>query len=381
MDVSAAARAAPGVRATPRLVFANQLRGVAAMFVVASHLVGVFWLMDGFLQVATVTPALPGPVPPFVLATVVRWFQPGPFGVGLFFLISGLVVPISLEKHSAGSFLLARALRIYPTYVAGVALQVLLLLGASWVWGRSFPYGAKTVLANALLVQDLAGQPSIDLVNWTLVIELHFYLLVGVLAAPLRRGRLAAVVGPAVAACVLAWGSSWLYPVDVPPAPTSLLYVVSSELPFLVLLLTGVLFNYHVRGRLGTAGLVGGVAAFAVMMAFAWWFSVLRAQFNSVLINYGYALVLFGAAYALRGFVRRNRVLDGLAAVSYPLYCVHAVLGYVVMKALMLGAHLPYALALPGAVLCAVGVAAVLHRAIERPSIGWGRALGRTDPV
>ena len=41
------------------------------------------------------------------------------------------------------------------------------------------------MLANALLVQDLVGQPSIDLVNWTLVIELHFYLLVGVLAAAL----------------------------------------------------------------------------------------------------------------------------------------------------------------------------------------------------
>ncbi len=362
-------------RATPRLHFANQLRGLAALSVVVAHLIGVFWLMQGFLELTTVAPAQGGPIPPVVAIVNIEWFEAGPFGVGLFFLISGLVVPFSLERHSVPSFVAARLLRIYPTYWAGLALQLLVLLAASHIWGRSLPYDWRTILSNAFLVHDLVGRPSIDLVNWTLTIELRFYVLVALLAPWLRRGDLVAVLGPAIAFCLLAflmWNG--LFGPLILDTPL-LSYTISSELPFLILMLMGVLFNFHVRGRLGTPALAAALGAMAAMMAFAWWFSVLHGQFTHVLINDGYAFLLFTALYAVRRHIGANRALDLLASISYPLYLVHATLGYFVMKALMLLFGVGYLPALAAAVLAAGLAASFLHVIIEKPSIRWGHAL------
>ena len=343
-----------------------------------SHLIGVFWLAQDFLALTTLAPAQGGPLPAIVGIANLEWFQAGPFGVGLFFLISGLVIPISLEKHNAASFLAARLLRIYPTYIAGLAVQLLTLLVASHIWGQPLPYDWRTIFANAFLIQDLVGRPSIDLVNWTLTIELRFYVIVAVLAPWLRRASLAAVFGPALLACVIALlisqGVIGTFSLDY----TRLTYTVSSQLPFMILMLVGVLFNYHVRGKLGTPGLLAGVAALAALMAFAWWFSVLRGQFTHVLNNDAYALALFSGLYFMRRHVPPNRVFDTLASISYPLYLVHATVGFVVMKALMLLAGVGYPAALAIAVLVAGAIAAVLHVAVELPSIRWGRRLAIT---
>lgn len=372
---------AHGHQPRPRLHFANQLRGLASLLVVSSHLVGVYWLMQGFLELTTLAPAQGGPLPPLVIATTLEWFQPGPFGVGLFFLISGLVVPISLEKHSALSFLVARGLRIYPTYWAGLTLQMLVLAAASHIWGRPIPYDWNTVLANAFLVHDIAGRPSIDLVNWTLTIEVRFYLLVALLASWLRRGNLTAIFGTALIISIVAWLISRNTFGPMILDASTMLYTVSSDLPFIILMLMGILFNYHVHRKIGTPTLVGGLGLMSAMMAFSWWFSVLHGQFTHVLVNDAYALILFSVVYALRRYVRRNRVLDALADISYPLYLIHSTLSFFVMKALMLLFGVSYLLALAAALLAAGLAAAVLHVIIEKPSIRWGRSFGGLSRV
>ena len=89
-----------------RLIFANQLRGIAVLAVVFSHLVGVFWGMRDFVGLASASPAQSGPPPDLFILVSHPWFNFGPFGVGLFFLISGLVIPFSLERHTRGTFLM-----------------------------------------------------------------------------------------------------------------------------------------------------------------------------------------------------------------------------------------------------------------------------------
>ena len=177
----------------PRLIFANQLRGVAALCVVFSHLVGVYWGMRDYVGLASASPVQPGPVPDIFAVASYPWFNFGPFGVGLFFLISGFVIPFSLDRHSRASFLAARLLRIYPTYVAALCLELAVLQAAALYWQRPFPYGDATVLWNLLLLNSQTGHPSIDLVNWTLVVELKFYLVMAATSASkggTGRGRM-----------------------------------------------------------------------------------------------------------------------------------------------------------------------------------------------
>ncbi len=358
-----------------RIRFANQLRGIAALAVACSHLIGVFWALPEVVSSATFSPAQGGPVPGLFWIANLAWFQLGPFGVGLFFLISGLVIPFSLERHSRLSFMLARLLRIYPTYVAALLLQMLVLYGAAQAWGRPFGYGGWTIAANALLIYDLIGQPSIDLVNWTLSVELKFYLLVVLLAGPIRRGSPAALIGAAASILLANAALARLGWLDA--APSTPLHTLSSHSLCLTYMLLGTLFNFHLRGKIGTGWLAGSLVTLSLLFVATWQMSVWRAQFPVVTLNYAYALILFAGLYAARRHIPRNPVLDALAAVSFPFYVLHSLLGYSVLRALMVGLGLGYEPALAGALAVVLAACALLHWAVERPTIRAGRRLAR----
>ena len=358
-----------------RLAFANQLRGVAALSVAASHLIGVFWLMRDVVSASTLTPVQPGANDPMIWLVVHPWFNFGPFGVAIFFLISGLVIPISLAEHTRPSFLAARALRIYPVYAAAVLIEVAVMMVNGHVWGMPFTHSAWTVISNMLLIQDLVGQPSLDLVNWTLCVELRFYVVMALLAPAIRRGGVPPLFGLAVLACGLNALASHGAFGPAAPDPVLLSYTVSTETLFGCFMLVGVLFNYHLRGLLGLQGLIASVAGMMALFAFCWTVSVLDTQFPGVTANYACGLGVFAALYAVRRWVPANRVLDGLAAISFPFYCVHSLMGYSVLKLLLLVAGLSYPAALPLALACVMLVATGLHLTIERATIRLGKRL------
>lgn len=368
---------------TPRLVFANQLRGLAALAVAGSHLVGVFWGMQDFLALATAAPAQGGPVPGIFSLFAYPWLNFGPLGVGVFFLISGLVIPISLQHHTRGSFLLARALRIYPVY-AFAALACIAVIGAEAAyWHRPFPYGGWTVGSNVLLIYNLVGQPSIDLVNWTLCVELKFYLLMALLAPAIRRGSVLPLFILAAGLLGLDAALSAGPLAGLAARVPNVAGAVGTEAVFLVYMLIGVLFHCHLQRRVGTARLLCGVAALFACFVGCWRLSPIAAQVPVVTLNYGYALGIFGLAYALRRHARSVRLLDWMAAISFPFYLVHSTIGYAVMKYAMIAWGVPYLAALGLAMLVVVAVAHTLHVSVERWTIQAGKRIaGRaTIPI
>src|SRR5437762_8805346 len=90
-----------------RLTFLDALRGVAALAVVAQHLGERLW--PAFGHVTTF------------------YFQAGQFGVVLFFLCSGFVIPASLERYdSLASFWIGRVCRLFPLYWFSLVVAVVL---------------------------------------------------------------------------------------------------------------------------------------------------------------------------------------------------------------------------------------------------------------
>jgi len=88
-------------------------------------------------------------VPPRIQATVNQWFDPGSYGVFVFFLISGYIVPASLErKGSVPTFWVSRMFRLYPLYLLGiaVAVAVLGLAVASGLWHNGGGMSAQAEL-------------------------------------------------------------------------------------------------------------------------------------------------------------------------------------------------------------------------------------------
>jgi len=153
-------RGLPGMAAgrASRLAWLDALRGIAALCVVYQHFgVRVF---------------------PEVHAIVYRAFDPGLYGVLVFFLISGYIVPASLErKGSVRSFWISRLFRLFPLFGFVIAITLVLnLLGLASLRGTSQNVAAS-VLSHLMMLSDLLGTNNVLVVIWTLSYEMVFYLL------------------------------------------------------------------------------------------------------------------------------------------------------------------------------------------------------------
>ena len=363
---------------TNRLNFANQLRGLAALLVAASHLIGVFWAMRPFVAAATFSPAQPGSLPALYKLISFKWFELGPFGVAVFFLISGLVIPFSLRHHTRRTFLLARVLRIYPTFVLALMLEMLLLYAMSHYWHTSFSYTPRTILFQCLLVSNLAGTPVIDFVSWTLSVEMKFYLLVTLIAPAIRSGRTSVILSIATALAAAVIVLSRIIPVA---GAAPVLLSVCNEITYIVFMMIGVLFYFHHAGYCSSRLFCGSVALLSLAFLAAWRFGVLRPEYPIVIVNYFYALALFAGLYAWRHHIPNIRVLSAMSSISYPFYLIHPILGFTVMKLAIISWHLGYGIALCLAVLTVAVVASALHVTVERWTIRLGRQIGGNRPM
>ena len=107
------------------------------------------------------------------------WFDPlldtvnlGRFGVALFFMISGLVIPFSFRGTTPlRNFAVSRLFRLYPAY--WLSIPVL-----TWVAAvKGVPTDLPTILGNLTMLQWLWGGWNIGPGYWTLNYEIGFYML------------------------------------------------------------------------------------------------------------------------------------------------------------------------------------------------------------
>jgi peptidoglycan/LPS O-acetylase OafA/YrhL len=158
------------------------VRGLAALFVVVHHV---------FLR------AFPGyPVDRAPLWA--GWFIYGRFAVVVFIVLSGFSLALSPARRGwrldgISRFARRRALRILPAYYAALAFS----LAVAWLVvappGQEVP-GAKSVVVNGLLVQNLVGAPTPDRSFWSIAVEAQLYVAFPLLLLAVRRWGAAVMV-------------------------------------------------------------------------------------------------------------------------------------------------------------------------------------------
>jgi peptidoglycan/LPS O-acetylase OafA/YrhL len=151
-------------------------------------------------------------------------------------------------------------------------------------------------------------------------------------------------------------------------------YVLGLDGQMIAFLLIGTLFHLRFRQTLTssvTAALVG--LAFACF-AWLWGRGPLAADVTAGVVSYGAALVVFACCFALRSRIRGNRALSWIADISYPLYVVHAMPGYAIMR-IVLAARVSAWVGIAAAAIWAFGSAVLLHRIVEVPTRNLGRRL------
>jgi peptidoglycan/LPS O-acetylase OafA/YrhL len=158
-----------------RLAGLDGLRGLAALFVVVNHV---------FLRAF---PGYPVDRAPFWAG----WFIYGRFAVVVFIVLSGFSLALSPARHGwrldgATQFARRRARRILPPYWAALAFS----LAVAWLVvpqpGQGVP-GAKSVVVNGLLVQNLVGAPSPNRSFWSMAVEAQLYIVFPLLLLMVRR--------------------------------------------------------------------------------------------------------------------------------------------------------------------------------------------------
>lgn len=288
-----------------------------------------------------------------------RWIvAPHSFGempVYLFFAISGFVILWSVERsHGWRAFLWSRFTRLFPVYWAAVVLTSLLL------WLAPLPgdeIELLRILVNLTMLQEFAGVAAIDGAYWSLAVELVFYGWILLLLASGRMQSLPLLTLAAVTVCMLAAASSAAG--FVPPYRV-VRYGLLQYGPFFAAGIA-IYLLWMRRGRIVPLSILA-VAACAV---------ALRLTLIDTSVWLG-LLALFAAAVLVAPRFLAAAPFLWLGSVSYALYASHQMMAYRVI-AWLEAASWPRLPAQLVAIGCALVLAALLTRFVERPSLRWLR--------
>jgi peptidoglycan/LPS O-acetylase OafA/YrhL len=322
-----------------RIAELDALRGLAALGVVFYHYLTRFQEMYGRHH-----PAL--------------WdFNAGGYGVWLFFMLSGYVIFMTLDRtRNLLDFAVSRTSRLYPAFWAAVAITYLV----TKTWGLpGQDLSLREAVVNLTMLPRIFHADFVDGVYWSLEPELFFYACMAGLfvVGALKRLRLTLALWLVLAiACHLVLAhldsSSPLYRF------TGKFKDITS-LEFIHLFAIGMIF-YDVR-RTGSVWTRGHLALITSSLSLVFWFS----KWPESLVTAAMAGVLYLATTGRLPFLNWRPLL-WLGFISYPLYLVHQNMGYILLRKLDVAGWNPY-LASGLVALGAMAVAAVLSYGVEYP--------------
>ncbi|GGK70860.1 acyltransferase family protein [Rufibacter glacialis] len=339
---------------SPRLEFLDFLRFLAAFAVMLQHT-----LESKSLAFA---------------AFCTDYFQFGVFGVTLFFLTSGFIIPVSIEKApSLKAFWINRVYRLFPLYYTSILVS-LVLIYLGWIEG-SVP-SVASLAANAVMLAKFLGQPLVLGLYWTLNLEMVFYLLVTglFLVGLLRKSTLLAALALVAALLVGVVGTQVLH-----------LFESGWGLCFqLATMFVGTVYYRHMKGQV-TGRTWSLVVLGALLVLFAITYFNLYGKdvpdalgtrsFWPVTNAFLLAYLLFTGCFLLRRLSYPKPFLF-LGLISYSLYLVQATVLALVLPQIE-NVYLSTVVGLGATIL----VSYFTYTFIEKPFVQIGRKRARNAPV
>ncbi len=289
-------------------------------------------------------------------------------GVTLFFMISGFVILWSSQARSAGEFVISRVARLYPSFWICVLITTLVVK----VTGAPNPISPRMLALNLTMVPGALRVPYIDVVYWTLFVELKFYAMIYFVLVTGTMARVEAWLAVWLAAatvCMLGIAPHWLTSLAVHPFGP---YFISGCLFYRLRALGPSVFR--VAGLL-VACVLGVVSAVKQQPDFIHQITPL----SSFVV--GACVVLFHAIFVaivlIPGILPSSRWWYWLGSLTYPLYLLHNRIGKIIAASLSTSHSAWATLAVQLGV--ALIASAIIAAAVERRACGmFQKALLQT---
>jgi peptidoglycan/LPS O-acetylase OafA/YrhL len=313
-------RAAPENPTLVRLPFLEGLRGLAALYVVLSHICS----MADPSRLAS----KPSQAPEWLQALMAP-FQFGHLAVAAFIVLSGFCLQLSLFSNADGrpgplkKWFARRAKRILPPYYGALAFSIVVALTVTakqtgYPFQVYLPVTTENVLAHVFLIHNfsLDWMYKINGVLWSIAIEAQLYLLFPLLVASVFKvGRWPTLlVSVAAAAMILLW---------VPNAPK----LYPWYLPLFVLGMISAHVAYRPNLRTGTRPWISAVVTVAGFVAAGYASSLGQPLYVcDSLLGVGVAALCYLLTVTEEGWICKSlayRPMVGLGAFSYSLYLMH----------------------------------------------------------
>jgi peptidoglycan/LPS O-acetylase OafA/YrhL len=304
----------------------------------------------------------------------------GAAAVGVFFVLSGFVIPFALERRTLPAYGIRRVLRVYPTLWAVTALSVLMILVVS-KW--ELPFSWDRVWTQGTLINQYTGNDWVDPSYWTIPIEELFYVVAALLAVTRLLRRPWAVVLAAAGVSALALSLGRVTP-DIAPGESPgwefwTRFWLGRNLGFMTFIFVGVALHMLYRRFWSRTTFVVVTALVCGIYYLTLHNGPFRppflpggdqatTYFRSFMLGLG-AFLLF---YWIGDRLPKNKPIKVLGDISYPIYLVGAVIGWGILVFFTRGLG-NYFLAVPVTVIAVLLLAYGLHRVVEKPTMDFSQ--------
>lgn len=332
-----------------RIEFCDFLRACAVIIVVLAHYIIGFSALNGWLYNPDQIDLYDG------FAKYLKWLD-GAYGVSIFFLISGFLIPISLNRYGSRKFLIQRIFRLIPTYAV-----CLLLVIAFCLYFGTMKLNAKLIIdyfSNITMNRDLIGGSILDGVIWTLEIEVKFYLYLTALFFILKSRFYIAPWFNAVIMSIIM----------LPLSHVSPKYIGVLSFMFVGVSLYLLVYGSSKEKFWGLSAIPFNLALFHHNLSQAY-------QGPTVIEIYYVSLFVFVVSMVVfyKFQLNTHKFFKYIANISYPLYAVHSI-GYLLISWLAYKYSLGV-IALPITICTVVIISYFIHKAIEKKSIALGKSI------
>ncbi|EKN3568859.1 acyltransferase [Yersinia enterocolitica] len=364
-----------------KYLFAQYLRGLAALSVLFAHFGTSFFNANDILSSLVNVPTVEDRSYPWVVQLVPVDF-PGfmaVFGVSIFFMISGFVIPMSIERYSIANFFSKRFFRLFPTYAFVFTLNLVVALIGYVIYrgdGVEYVYNSTDIIGSYFIGLNtyIAGTRWLDPVAWTLGVEILFYVIAAIymnISFAIRKIKEVNLYDIIILSAILdvsAIKISKYFDVISETFPAINLGSLIKALYLISFMLLGTTFFLHAKKRIGLNALIYTI----LIQYFAFVYVNMHinpvGMYVSIVPTFSWfaiTILVFSLCYSINDKIKEHKVMEFFADISYPLYLCHLYIGHFMMGVIINLGIFPRSLVVFMPFPVTIFVAYLIHKYVE----------------